>query len=104
MNYAGWNHGLVFTVIKVILAAVIVINPFGTAMALTRFIGACLVYDGASGLVTVFETIKAQTAYDRAQEELRSMNLTKDETPDEYIPVVEAEFVEVVKEVKEEKE
>ena len=104
MNYAGWNHGLVFTVIKVILAAVIVINPFGTAMALTRFIGACLVYDGASGLVTVFETIKAQTAYDRAQEELRSMNLTKDETPDEYIPVVEAEFVEVVKEVKEDRE
>ncbi|MBQ3587091.1 MAG: hypothetical protein II977_00840 [Oscillospiraceae bacterium] len=54
--------------------------------------------------MTVFETIKAQTAYDRAQEELRSMNLTKDETPDEYIPVVEAEFVEVVKEVKEDRE
>ena len=103
INYPGWNHGLVFTLIKVILAAVIVINPFGTAMALTRFIGICLVYDGLSGLITVFETVKAQTAYDRAQEELRSMNLTKNDT-EEIIPTVEAEFVEVVKEVKEDKE
>ena len=104
MNYAGWNHGLIFTVIKVILAAIIVINPFGTAMTLTRFIGACLAYDGVSGLVTVVESIRAKTAYERAQEELRSMNLTKDDEPAEHIPVVEAEFVEVVKEVKEEKE
>ena len=104
INYPGWNHGLIFTLIKVILAAIIVINPFGTAMTLSRFIGLCLIYDGAAGFVTVVETIKAQTAYDRAQDELRSMNLTKEDTADEYIPTVEAEFVEVVKEVKEDKE
>ncbi len=104
MNYPGWNHGLIFTIIKVMLAAIIVANPFGTAMTLTRFIGVCLVYDGLSGLVTVLETAKARNDYNKAQDELRSMNLTKDEAEDEHIPVVEAEFVEVVKEVRENNE
>ena len=104
LNYAKWNHGLVFTLIKLALALIIVMNPFGTAMALTRFIGACLVYDGATGLVTVFESVKAKTDYEKAQENLRNMNLSKDEEPQENIPVVEAEFVEVVQQVTEEKE
>ena len=103
MNYSGWNHGLFFTVIKVILAAIIVMNPFGTAMTRTRFIGGCLVYDGASGLVTVYETAKAKNAYEKAQNDLRDLNLKKDE-PDDTVPVMEAEFVEVVREVREEKE
>ncbi len=104
LNYAKWNHGLIFTLIKLGLALVIVMNPFGTAMTLTRFIGACLVYDGATGLVTVFESVKAKTDYEKAQENLRNMNLSKDESPQENIPVVEAEFVEVVQQVTEEKE
>ena len=66
MNYPGWNHGLVFTLLKVIFAAIIVMNPFGTAMTLTRFIGFCLVYDGFSGLVTVFETAKAKNAFEKS--------------------------------------
>jgi hydrogenase/urease accessory protein HupE len=104
MNYAKWNHGLIFTLIKVALALVIVMNPFGTAMTLTRFIGACLVYDGATGLVTVFESVKAKTDYEKAQENLRNMNLTKDEPVTDHIPVVEAEFVDVVQQVVEERE
>lgn len=104
MDYSGWNHGLFFTLIKVVLAVIIVLNPFGTAITLTRFIGACLMYDGLSGLVTVLETAKAKNEYEKAQEDLRSMNLKKDYAGDEYIPTVDAEFVEVVKEVKEEKE
>lgn len=105
MNYAGWNHGLFFTIIKVVLAVIIIMNPFGTALTLTRFIGACLVYDGVSGLVTVFETAKAKSEYEKAQDDLRAMNLTKDDgKAEEDIPTVDAEFVEVVKEVKEEKE
>ena len=104
MNYTKWNHGLIFTLIKVGLALVIVMNPFGTAMTLTRFIGACLVYDGATGLVTVFESVKAKTDYEKAQENLRNMNLTKDEPADYSIPVVEAEFVDVVQQVTEERE
>ncbi len=103
MNYAGWNHGLIFTLIKVILAAIIVMNPFGTAMALTRFIGGCLVYDGASGLVTVYESAKAKNAFEKAQNDLRDLNLKKDDSS-ASIPVVEAEFVEVIQEVREEKE
>ena len=104
LNYAKWNHGLIFTLIKLALALVIVMNPFGTAMALTRFIGACLVYDGATGLVTVFESVKAKTDYEKAQENLRNMNLSKDEESQGNIPVVEAEFVDVVQQVTEEKE
>ena len=104
MNYAKWNHGLIFTLIKVGLALVIVMNPFGTAMTLTRFIGACLVYDGATGLVTVFESVKAKIDYEKAQENLRNMNLTKDDPADYSIPVVEAEFVDVVQQVTEERE
>lgn len=103
MNYGGWNHGLIFTVIKVVLAGIIVMNPFGTAMTLTRFIGGCLVYDGAAGLITVYESAKAKNAFDKAQSDLRNMNLKKEETTD-HIPVVEAEFVEVVNEVREERE
>lgn len=104
MNYAKWNHGLFFTLIKLALALIIVMNPFGTAMALTRFIGACLVWDGATGLVTVFESVKAKTDYERAQENLRNMNLSKDESLQSDIPVVEAEFVDVVQQVVEERE
>ena len=104
LNYAKWNHGLFFTLIKLALALIIVMNPFGTAMTLTRFIGACLVWDGATGLVTVFEGVKAKTDYERAQENLRNMNLSKDEPLQSNIPVVEAEFVDVVQQVVEEKE
>lgn len=103
MNYAKWNHGLVFTLIKLVLALIIVMNPFGTAMTLTRFIGACLAYDGMTGLVTVFEGVKAKSDYEKAQENLRNMNLSKEE-PQADIPVVEAEFVDVVQQVTEEKE
>ena len=104
MNYAKWNHGLIFTLVKLALALVIVMNPFGTAMTLTRFIGGCLVYDGATGLVTVFEGVKAKSDYEKAQENLRNMNLSKDEPMQSHIPVVEAEFVEVVQQIVEEKE
>ena len=104
MNYAKWNHGLFFTVVKLVLALIIVMNPFGTAMALTRFIGACLAWDGATGLVTVFEGVKAKSDYEKAQENLRNMNLSKDEPAQTDIPVVEAEFVDVVQQVVEEKE
>ena len=103
MNYPGWNHGIVFTIIKVALAAIIVSNPFGTAMTLTRFIGGCLVYDGVAGLVTVYESARAKNAFEKAQNDLRDLNLKKEEVR-EYIPVVEAEFVEVVQEVRAEKE
>ena len=104
MNYAKWNHGLIFTLIKLALAVIIVMNPFGTAMTLTRFIGGCLVWDGATGLVTVFEGVKAKSDYEKAQDALRNMNLSKDEPVQESIPVVEAEFVDVVQQVVEDKE
>lgn len=100
MEYPQWKTGVVFTVIKLILAFIIIANPFTTALTLTRFIGACLVYDGISGLVTVFETMKAKTDYEKAQDDLRSLNLTKDNKEEtENIPVVEAEIVGVVEEV-----
>lgn len=104
MEYPQWKMSLIFAVIKLLLAFVIIMNPFSTALTLTRFIGACLVYDGASGLVTFYETVKAKNKFEKAQEELRSLNLTRDDDIDEDIPVVEAEFVDIVQEVTEEKE
>ena len=101
MEYPQWKTGVVFIVIKLVLAAIILMNPFSTALTLTRFIGACLIYDGASGLVTFYETVKAKNDYEKAQDELRSLNLTRDEEDEEdleNIPVVEAEFVDVVEE------
>ena len=101
MEYPQWKTGLVFIVIKIVLAGIILMNPFSTALTLTRFIGVCLIYDGASGLVTVYETVKAKSAYEKAQDELRSLNLTRDDDDEEdleNIPVVEAELVDVVEE------
>lgn len=94
MGYPNRKYSLIFSVIKVILAALILFNPFHTALTFTRFIGACLVYDGVSGLITIIQMIKAKTARDKANRELRSLNLDKDSDIDREIPVVEAEIVE----------
>lgn len=95
MGYAGRKNGTLMAALKLILAALIILNPFSTAIALTRFIGICLVYDGASSLATVFRLAKAKIAADKAEEELRDLNLRKEKTTGD-IPVVDAEFVDVV--------
>ena len=104
MEYPQWKMSLIFAATKLLLAFAIMMNPFSTALTLTRFIGGCLVYDGISGLVTFYETIKAKNQFEKAQDDLRSLNLTRDDEIDEDIPVVEAEFVDIVQEVTEEKE
>ena len=95
MGYTGRKNGTIMAVLKLVLAALIIFNPFSTAIALTRFIGLCLVYDGVSSLMTVFRLAKAKIAADKAEEELRDMNLRKEKSSDD-IPVVDAEFVDVV--------
>ena len=95
MGYTGRKNGTIMAVLKLVLAALIIFNPFSTAIALTRFIGLCLVYDGVSSLATVFRLAKAKIAADKAEEELRDMNLRKEKTSGD-IPVVDAEFVDVV--------
>lgn len=95
MGYTGRKNGTIMAVMKLVLAALIIFNPFSTAIALTRFIGLCLVYDGVSSLATVFRLAKAKIAADKAEEELRDMNLRKEKTSGD-IPVVDAEFVDVV--------
>lgn len=95
MGYTGRKNGTIMAVLKLVLAALIIFNPFSTAIALTRFIGLCLVYDGVSSLMTVFRLAKAKIAADKAEEELRDMNLRKEKSSGD-IPVVDAEFVDVV--------
>lgn len=95
MGYKGRKNGTIMAVLKLVLAALIIFNPFSTAIALTRFIGLCLVYDGVSSLMTVFRLAKAKIAADKAEEELRDMNLRKEKSSGD-IPVVDAEFVDVV--------
>lgn len=95
MGYTGRKNGTIMAVLKLVLAALIIFNPFSTAITLTRFIGLCLVYDGISSLATVLRLAKAKIAADKAEEELRDMNLRKEKSSGD-IPVVDAEFVDVV--------
>ncbi len=95
MGYEKWASGTIFALIRIALAVFIIINPFSTGLALTRFIGGCLVYDSRASAITSIGSIKASIAYDKQMHNLRDMNLSK-KKEDEPIETVEAEFVDVV--------
>ncbi|MDY2861882.1 MAG: DUF308 domain-containing protein [Oscillospiraceae bacterium] len=103
MEYPSWSTGLIFTVLRIILAVVLILNPFSTAMALIRFIGICLVYDGLAGVYTSVQMLKAKARVKKAQEELRDLNLSKDKGDvfDDNVEHVDAEVVGVVEDIKE---
>lgn len=97
MGYEKWAGSALFAGIRILLALLMINNPFGTAVALTRFIGACLVYDGRATMVTALGLIKAQVETEKEVDEVRNMNLSR-KHDDENIETVEAEFVDVVQE------
>lgn len=98
LEYRRRNVNIALAAVKIVLAVFIVLNPFSTAITLTRFIGACLIYDGASSLASVMRLIKARRDADRARQELRDLNLGK-RKPGGDIPTVDAEFVDIVQQV-----
>lgn len=92
-GYPKYGSTILFAVVRVLLAAVIMFNPFGTALAMVRFIGACLLWDALTGAVTAVQTVSTKAKEKKAQKDLRS-NLSKN--PGDYnrdIPVVDAEIV-----------
>lgn len=97
MESGKWVSGAIFAVIRIALAAFLMLRPFATGVALTRFIGACLVYDGAATAFTAVEMIRARIEYDKRNDEVRDMNLSKNNKSDDApVETVEAEFVDVV--------
>lgn len=92
-GYPKYGSTILFAIVRIALAAVIVLNPFGTALTLIRFIGAVLLWDALTGAVTAVQTVSAKAKEKKAQKDLRS-NLSKN--PGDYnrdIPVVDAEIV-----------
>ena len=97
MQYDGRLASILLSVLKIILAVLVLYNPFSTAMTMIRFMGLCLIYDTITTLGTEFQTAKAKKQRDKAAEELRSLNLSSRPAAagesDVEIPVVEAEIV-----------
>ncbi len=108
MQYQGWGQSLLFSLLRVVLAVIMLTNPFATAMALIRFMGGCLIYDSVTGLAASARVVKADRQAEKARRELRDLNLNRTKTSRTYsspsdgdIPVVEAEVVEIVEEHRE---
>ena len=92
-GYPRYGSTILFAIVRIALAAIIVFNPFGTALTMVRFIGACLLWDALTGLSTAIQTASAKAKEKKAQKDLRS-NLGKDRSVyNEDIPVVDAEIV-----------
>ncbi len=92
MGNGSWKGTMVSAVLKLVLGVIILLNPFKTGMTLMRFIGLRLLFDRGMSLVEVYKTAKVRARAQKADRELRSYNLGKDDDSGE-IPVVDAEVV-----------
>lgn len=96
MNYSKWTTSLILALIKAVLGVIMLINPFSTALTLTRFIGVGLVYDGLSGFWTIFDLMSASRHVKNAVESMEAIDVESkpaDAEPEAEIPTVEAEIV-----------
>ncbi len=97
MQYEGWAPNILMSILKIILAVLMLCNPFSTAMTMIRFMGLCLIYDSITTFGTELQTAKAKKQQEKAADELRSLNLSSrpvsasENATD--IPIVEAEIV-----------
>lgn len=53
-GYAGWTTTLVLSIISLVLAGVILWDPFSTHLLLVRIIGAAFLYQGLSDLWSIY--------------------------------------------------
>ena len=96
LHYEKKMGGIVFAVLKIAFALVILNNPFSTALMLFRFAGVCLVADSVISIISSFGIIRAEKNAEKAQEELRDLNLSKENKPNmENIETVQAEIVDI---------
>lgn len=99
-GYKNWGIETVFAIGKTILAILFLYNPFPTAMALIRFTGCCLVYDGATGMVEKYRAARQLRQAEKARGKVRDLNLKKYNGEKSNIPKVDAEIVGVEEEIK----
>lgn len=58
-----WYVELIGAIVSVVLGALILFNPFSTAMLLMRIIGAALLIEGVQDLISVYAYKRAKNAY-----------------------------------------
>lgn len=63
MNASRWYIELIFAAVSVIFGALILFNPFSTALLLMRIIGIALLIEGASNLISISAIEKKKSEY-----------------------------------------
>ena len=72
-KYSGWWVALILSVLTIILGIILIINPFGTAHAIARIIGAFLIYDAVSNLWII---VCISRAFKKIKQEAEALNTT----------------------------
>jgi uncharacterized membrane protein HdeD (DUF308 family) len=63
MEDGHWALSLIAALVFLILGILILVDPFSSAMVLTRFIGAALIIEGVCGLISAVKTAKLRDEY-----------------------------------------
>ena len=63
MNAQRWYVELIFAAVSIIFCALILLNPFSTALLLMRIIGIALIIEGASSLISISAIEKKKSEY-----------------------------------------
>lgn len=63
MNVSRWTVELIFAAISILFGALILLNPFSTALLLMRVIGLALLIEGASSLISISAIEKKKSEY-----------------------------------------
>jgi len=67
MNVRKWQFELILALISIVFGAVILLNPFSTAMLLMRVIGTALLIEGVSNLISFSAFKKAKDDFIEAE-------------------------------------
>ena len=71
-GFAGWAPAMIVSLLTVLLAAVILLNPFASFAALVMLIGAVLIYNGVIDLFLIFRLSRLFAAKEKASEPLEA--------------------------------
>ncbi len=71
MGFAYWGWLLGLAIVSIVLGWLIMINPFGAAETAVIVIGACLIYQGITDIVTTFTVGKRIDKWKKSQRSLQ---------------------------------
>ena len=74
-GYPYWYVALILGFVSIVLAALILINPFGSLTVLTVILGVSLIYDGVSDIWTIGRLSQMMKNYKESTQEIK---------PDDY--------------------